>query len=375
MNVDVKEIAESVTLSLCGDVMMGRGVDQILPHTSSPELYEPYVRDARDYVGLAEHANGTISRHVSFDYIWGAALEELERFQPEIRLINLETAITRHDTPWPNKGINYRMHPNNAPCLTAAGIQCCALANNHVLDWHYGGLKETLTTLEDNGIAYSGAANTLADASRPAKLPLTGGGRMLVWSFGLADSGIPPEWRAKTSRAGVYLLDSESEEDVEALAQRITAEKHNGDIALISVHWGGNWGYEIPADHRYLAQRLIDAGADIIHGHSSHHPKGMELYHGKPILYGCGDLINDYEGISGHETFHADLALMFFCRWQLDRNEPAALWMTPLRRRRFTLEYASEDEARWLQETLNQVNGPESPTLTMDGDHRLHWLG
>ncbi|GGX95492.1 capsule biosynthesis protein [Litchfieldella qijiaojingensis] len=368
-------VDESVTLLLCGDVMTGRGIDQILPHPASPELYEPYVRDARNYVRLAEHANGEISYPVSFDYIWGDTLRELERFQPEIRLINLETAVTRHDTPWPHKGINYRMHPDNIPCLTAAGVQCCALANNHVLDWHYGGFKETLATLKHNGIAYAGAANTLADASRPAELPLAGGSRLLVWSFGLADSGIPREWRAKASREGVYLLDSESEEEVEALAQRITAEKRDGDIALISVHWGSNWGYEIPAEHQRLAQHLVDAGADIIHGHSSHHPKGMELYHGKPILYGCGDLINDYEGIGGHEGFYPDLALLFFCRWHLGRGEPGALWMTPLRRRRFALEYTGADDASWLRDTLNQVSLPGSPTVTVDNENRLHWLG
>ena len=41
-------------LFLCGDVMTGRGIDQALPHPSNPILYEPYIRDARDYVDLAE---------------------------------------------------------------------------------------------------------------------------------------------------------------------------------------------------------------------------------------------------------------------------------------------------------------------------------
>jgi poly-gamma-glutamate synthesis protein (capsule biosynthesis protein) len=99
-----------VTLFLCGDVMTGRGVDQILAHPCPPGIQEPYVRDARDYVALAEEANGPIPRPVSPTYIWGDALQELERIAPDARIINLETSVTTSDDVWPGKGIHYRMH-------------------------------------------------------------------------------------------------------------------------------------------------------------------------------------------------------------------------------------------------------------------------
>ncbi len=85
---------DPIKIFLCGDVMTGRGIDQILPHPSNPVIYEPYVRDARRYVELAEMANGEISRPVSFSHIWGAALHELKRVSPDLRIINLETSIT-----------------------------------------------------------------------------------------------------------------------------------------------------------------------------------------------------------------------------------------------------------------------------------------
>src|SRR5881275_1992172 len=122
-------------LFLCGDVMTGRGIDQALPYSVSPILYEPYVRDAREYVALAEKTNGPIPRPLSADYIWGDALRELER--TDLRIANLETAITSAETPSPHKGIHYRMHPQNMGCLTVAQISACVLANNHVLDWGY----------------------------------------------------------------------------------------------------------------------------------------------------------------------------------------------------------------------------------------------
>ena len=178
-------------LFLCGDVMTGRGIDQALPYPVNPTLYEPYVRDAREYMHLAETAHGSIPRPISFDYIWGDAPQELERAEVDFRIVNLETAITSVETPWPGKGIHYRMHPQNVGCLSAGRISACALANNHVLDWGYDGLSETLQTLNAAGIAYSGAGNDADEAMQPAVLGTVGKGRVLLFSFGSTTSGIP----------------------------------------------------------------------------------------------------------------------------------------------------------------------------------------
>ncbi|MCP4204321.1 MAG: CapA family protein, partial [bacterium] len=126
--------AGKITLFLCGDVMTGRGIDQILSVPSDPRLHERWVESAVDYVKLAERASGSIPRSVEPTYIWGEALAEVERCRPDLRIINLETSVTT-SSDWQLKGINYRMHPDNVACLTAAGIDCCVLANNHVLDW------------------------------------------------------------------------------------------------------------------------------------------------------------------------------------------------------------------------------------------------
>jgi poly-gamma-glutamate capsule biosynthesis protein CapA/YwtB (metallophosphatase superfamily) len=365
---------DAVTLFFCGDVMTGRGIDQALPCPSSPELFEGYVHDARDYVALAEAAHGEIPMPVGFDYIWGDALGELARFRPQVRLVNLETSITRHSDPWPHKGINYRMHPDNAPCLQAAGVNCCALANNHVLDWGHEGLRETCRVLDGLGIAHAGAGEDESAASRPACLAPAPGVRVLVWSIGLSDSGIPTDWEARAGRPGVWLARKASAAGAEPLVQSIRAGKRPGDLAVVSVHWGDNWGYRIPRGHRAFARRLIDAGADLIHGHSSHHPKGMELYRGRPILYGCGDFINDYEGIRGYDSFRPELTLMYFCRFRPAGGRLLGLWMTPLRMERFALHRATEEEARWLRDMLNRERHEEAPPVTLDGEGRLHWV-
>src|SRR5262245_3813013 len=148
---------EAICIFLSGDVMTGRGIDQVLPHPGNPVLYESYVCDAREYVNLAEAAHGAIPRPVDFDYIWGAELGEFDRGGTDVRIINLETAITESEDYAPGKAVLYRMRPQNIGCLKAARVSCCSLANNHTLDWGESGLRETLRTLDQAGIARTGA--------------------------------------------------------------------------------------------------------------------------------------------------------------------------------------------------------------------------
>lgn len=343
-----------ITVFLGGDVMTGRGVDQVLPHASDPVLHEPYVHSAIEYVEMAERANGPIAKPVRFSYIWGDALEELERAAPQARIVNLETSITTNED-YPPKGINYRMHPANIPCLTAAKLDCCALANNHVLDWGQAGLTETLAVLRSAGIQTAGAGRNLKEAEEPAVIQL-GDSRMLVLAFGMTDSGVPREWAATDQEPGVALLSGPLETRVQLVAERVRAVKRPGDIVALSIHWGSNWGYDVPDDHRMLAHGLIDeAGVDVIHGHSSHHPKPIEVYRGKLILYGCGDLLNDYEGIAGYEQFRPDLTLIYFVTVDSATGSLQRLSMTPLKIQRFRLNRASVGDAAWLQGTLTRA--------------------
>src|SRR5262249_13657219 len=131
-------ILKSFRLFFSGDVMIGRGIDQILPNPSKPQFLESFVDDARVYIPLAKRRNGKIVYPVSLEYIWGDALQVWQKLKPTANIINLETAVTLSDDYWP-KGINYRMHPKNIGSLRKANIAVCCLANNHILDWGYDG--------------------------------------------------------------------------------------------------------------------------------------------------------------------------------------------------------------------------------------------
>ena len=370
----MEQPSRRITLFLCGDVMTGRGIDQILPHPGKPHLFEPFMRSALGYVELAEEVSGRIQRPVDFAYIWGDALDAFRRLRPDLRIVNLETAVTASEDAWPNKGIHYRMHPANLPCLTAAGIDCCVLANNHVLDWGYKGLAETLDSLHRVGIATAGAGRDAGEAAAPAVLDMPGKGRVLVFAWGMEDSGVPREWVAGANRPGVNFLSDLSARSLEAIARQVCTVRRAGDLVVASIHWGGNWGFAVTPQQRAFAHRLIDeAGVDVVHGHSSHHVKGIEVYRDKPILYGCGDFLNDYEGIGGYAQYRGDLALMYFPTLEQGRLTRFAL--TPTQTRRFRVTHAPEDGVRWLVETLNREGGEFSTRVARlaERDLQLYW--
>ncbi|UCF96578.1 MAG: CapA family protein [Spirochaetaceae bacterium] len=364
---------DTVTLFLCGDVMTGRGIDQILPYPSDPRIHEPFVKDAIDYVRIAEQVNGPILKPVAFSYIWGDAVDELDRVRPELRIINLETSVTASDEYWPGKGINYRMHPDNAPCLMAARINFCSLANNHTMDWGTSGLIETMETLSAAGIRYAGAGRDLEEAAKPAVFEIEGKGRIILFALCTAYSGVPSGWGAKMNSPGVNLIRDFSSNTIRDLSEEFRKFKQPGDILVVSIHWGGNWGYEIPKAHRSFAHKLIDeGGVDLIHGHSSHHARPIEVYRGKLILYGCGDFINDYEGIGGYEAYRDDLVLMYFPRIDPADGKLIDLQMTPLQIKRFRLQRASGADARWLRDILNRHSEKFATRVELGEDNRLY---
>ena len=348
-------MSENVTLFLCGDVITGRGIDQALPHPGDPRLYEPSVENALEYVTLAERANGAIPHPLDFSYIWGDTLEVFQRKKPRAKIINLETAITRSDTPWRNKDVHYKMNPDNIASLTAAGVDCCMLANNHMLDWGIPGLLETLDALDTAKIKHTGAGRNLREARAPAIVETGQGTRVIVFSLGSTSSGIPVEWAARENRPGLRIIESQPEDPVRLLVKEISAIIQKGDIVVVSTHWGSNWGYKIPFSEKRLAHRLIDeTKADIVHGHSSHHVKAIEVYKERLILYGCGDFFNDYEGIGGYEDFRGDLSLMYFADINPATGKLLALRMIPTQICRFRLNRASAADSQWLADLLNR---------------------
>jgi poly-gamma-glutamate capsule biosynthesis protein CapA/YwtB (metallophosphatase superfamily) len=265
------------------------------------------------------------------------------------------------------------MHPANLACLTQIRPAPCVLANNHSMDHGPGGLEDTLEALASVGVPVVGAGRSLREAQQPAIIALRGAQahRAIVIGTGSPSSGVPAEWRASADRAGVDWLSDLSDDSADTLVARIQRLKRAGDLAIVSIHWGSNWGYDVPSPHVRFAHRLIDGGVDMIHGHSSHHPRPIEVYRDRPILYGCGDFINDYEGISGYEYFRDDLVLMYLARFEAQSGALVQLRLVPLQIRKMALRRAAAEDVRWMRDTLDRICRAHGSRVTASTDDAL----
>ncbi|MFR9802348.1 CapA family protein [Pseudonocardia sp. RS010] len=362
---------EDLTIFLSGDVMLGRGIDQILPHPGDPQLRERSVRDARTYVHLAEAAGGAVPQPVEPGWPWGDLAAVLGETAPDARVVNLETAVTTSSSFAPHKAVHYRMHPANLPTLHALHPDVCCLANNHVLDFGTEGLRETLDVLAAAGLRTAGAGRDATEAWRPAVVPLTGGRRLVVLSVAHTSSGVPPGWAATATRPGVALVADDVDRSVDEVVASLAAVHTPDDIAVVSVHRGSNWGYEVGAEQRRFAHGLVDAGVDLVHGHSSHHPRPVEVHRGRLVLHGCGDLVDDYEGVSGYEEYRADLRLAYLATLDPTTGALRRLRMVPLRSRRLRLQRASAEDAEWLAATLDRAGRPYGSRVRTGAHHLL----
>lgn len=404
---------EQLVLLLAGDVMTGRGVDQAMRHPVDPVLYEAAVRDARVYLRLAEAAHGAVPRPVAPAYPWGAALAAAESRAPDLRIVNLETAVTTSTTPWPGKGIHYRMHPDHTDCLQAAKVDACTLANNHVVDWGPDGLTQTLGSLQAAGVQTAGAGADADRALAPACWPMpdrlrmerdlqgcppragqaAGEGlvagvarpqtpaRVLLFSLAEPGCGVPDGWKATAAHAGVALLPDLTASTARQTARHITGLRNANDVVIVSLHWGGNWGLDIPRAHRDFARRLIDAGAaDLVHGHSSHHPMPLEIHEGRLVLYGCGDLINDYEGIVRHGrdglegALPGDIGCLYFAHLDPGSGALVRLEIVPFERRRLQLVPAGAEARRWMITRVLQASTRRGWAWVDEGGQDRAWV-
>jgi poly-gamma-glutamate capsule biosynthesis protein CapA/YwtB (metallophosphatase superfamily) len=161
----------------------------------------------------------------------------------------------------------------------------------------------------------------------------------------MASSGIPPVWAATEERAGVDFVPGLSDARAAEVGDRVRQAKRPGDVVVASIHWGSNWGYDVSEAQIRFAHGLIDGGVDVVHGHSSHHPRPVEIYRGELILYGCGDFIDDYEGIAGYETYRDDLRLLYLVSVDPDTGKLVGSRMMPMQARQMRVGCANSDVA------------------------------
>jgi poly-gamma-glutamate synthesis protein (capsule biosynthesis protein) len=231
-----------------------------------------------------------VLENVPPEYPWGDTLPILR--SADWRLCNLECVLSDRGTPWSAypKVFHFRSAAKNIAVLATARINAVSLANNHVLDYGYDALIEMLEILDRAGIVHSGAGLNRREASRLVTSVVSGRKLGLI-----AFTDNEPGWEATPNQPGVFYVPTDlADSRATILLEIIRESRKDVDVLIVSAHWGSNWGYHPPHEHIVFAHALIDAGADIIFGHSSHAFRGIELYKSQPILYGAGDFVDDY---------------------------------------------------------------------------------
>jgi poly-gamma-glutamate capsule biosynthesis protein CapA/YwtB (metallophosphatase superfamily) len=321
--------------------MLGRGVDRFLSLFYSYKQSHPVVVEK---VLVPE------------PFIWGNVLPYFN--DASLRIINLETSITEHIKKWPGKSYNYKMKPENARCLTEAKIDYCSLANNHILDYDYFGMEDTTRVLDSLNIKWSGVGGNIEEAMKPAILKFDGYS-MACFSF----SDHPENWKVKDHVAGINFLNTNSfdNNEMNKIAAEIAKVRNNVDFVSVSIHWGPNYEWKPTNVIQQIAHFLIDnSDVDLIHGHSSHHIQGIEIYKKKVIAYGCGDFIDDY---ALSDEYRNDLGFIYLLTINEDKKSWNKLELIPTKIHH-TIEQnilapqvnvAKGKDSVWLYKTMSEL--------------------
>ncbi len=247
------ESNKKLVIGFMGDVMLGRGV------------------------------NEAVDKNNSYTYPLGDLLPIIKK--NDINIINLETTFTSSQDA-ANKVFTFKAGPGKVQVLKLAGIDIANLANNHILDFGKLGMRQTIETLDKAGILHVGAGGDIDQASKPVILEKKG---IKIAVLGYTDN--EPGWRAAKSTPGINYV---RVGDIEKIRNDIAGLKKQVDFVIVSIHWGPNMRQRPSEEFKLFAHKIIDAGADIIHGHSAHIMQGIEMYKSKLILYDTGDFIDDY---------------------------------------------------------------------------------
>lgn len=198
--------------------------------------------------------------------------------EADIFMVNLEHPVTTA-TERVEKKFNFKMHPAYGAVLLDAGVGIVNSANNHIFDYGYQGIDDTMRFLDSLGIPYTGVGKNLREARRPVILERKGKRIGFLGYFGGGDFAATADRPGYAPRYPGYIA-----QDVKKLRTQV-------DFVVVNFHWGTERA-DIPDDWQVrLAHRTVDAGADLVIGHHPHVLQGIEWYKGKTIAYSLGNFV------------------------------------------------------------------------------------
>ena len=228
-------------------------------------------------VTLANH----FAAYVKDDYAYASRAFSLLK-ESDISMVNLENPLT-HAVTKTEKKFNFKAAPGYIEVLRRAGIDIVTIANNHIYDYGQQGVLETLETLRNGRIFYTGAGRHYEEAHHPVILRRKGIRFGFFSYYGLGRHSDSHPATADSAGTAMRLFPG--------IRRDLQRFRHLCDIIIVNFHWGIEREHYPQPEQIRLAHRVIEAGADMIIGHHPHVLQGVELYKGKPVFYSLGNFI------------------------------------------------------------------------------------
>ncbi len=321
----------------------------ILQHKNNKQITIGFGGDTM----LGRLTNVTIDA-TSYTYPWGNLLPLLQ--QNNLNIINLETTLTHSEDIVP-KVFNFKATPDKIQTLIAGNIGLVNLANNHMLDFGPSGLSETITTLQKANLAHAGAGNNHPQAALPAIVERND---IKIGMLGYTDN--EPTWQATETKPGINYL---KVGDITTLKKDVDLLRNRVDIIVVSYHWGPNMREKPNQKHIDFAHTMIDAGVDILHGHSAHIFQGIEIYKNKLIMYDTGDLVDDYKVTP--ETRN-DLSFLFLVTITKNgKTNIEHVQLVPTHIDNMQVNLAAGNDYEWSIKRMQMLSAPFGTAVSDDG--------
>lgn len=198
-------------------------------------------------------------------------------------MVNEEFPFSSRGVQAEDKEYTFRLEPERVSMFQEMGVDAVTLANNHALDFGQEALLDSVAVLDGAGILHTGAGANLTEARKPVETVIDGQ-RIAV----IGATRVIPEssWAAGKNHPGML-----SSYDATELLKEIRAQKDEGKLVIVYVHWGIERDENPQEYQRTLGQQYIDAGADLVIGSHPHVLQGIEYYKGKPIVYSLGNFV------------------------------------------------------------------------------------
>ncbi len=197
-------------------------------------------------------------------------------------ILNNEFSISNRGKAMKGKAYTFRAPRRNVKLLQQLGVDAVSLANNHVYDYGKQAFLDTLSTLENNGIKYTGGGKDSKEAKKPVYFE-SKGKTIAVIAATRAEKYILTPAAGKHS-PGVFRTYDDTQ-----YVRAIRRAKKKADVVIAFVHWGTEYSTKLETAQTSQAKDYINAGADVVVGAHTHCLQGVGYYKGKPIFYSLGN--------------------------------------------------------------------------------------